>query len=93
MNVAIAYNTSSINPADLDLYLYKNDYTFGSASSVLASSTSSINVGQSSGSESLTVSNLAAGTYMINVNVFTQARLGASTTYSMTVNSQNACPN
>ena len=69
------------------------EYTFGSASSVLGSGTSTITVGQSAGAESLTVSSLAAGTYMINVNVFTQARLGDSASYSMTINSQTACPN
>lgn len=93
LNLALAYNTSAGNTADLDLYLYSNDYTFGSSSSVLGSSTNSINAGQTAGSETISISNLAAGTYMINVNVFTQSRLGASTTYSLSVNSQTACPN
>ena len=91
--MALNYSTaSSSSPADLDIYLYANDYTFGSASTVLGFSDDTIAVGQNSDTESFTISDLAAGTYMINVNVNTQARLGASANYSFTINSQNACP-
>ena len=93
LNISLAYTTTGGNPADLDLYLYANDYTFGQSDTVLASSTNSINSGESSDTESISLSSLAAGTYMININVYTKNRLGASANYTLTINSQPACPN
>ncbi|MEM7645398.1 MAG: hypothetical protein AAF203_00695 [Pseudomonadota bacterium] len=91
--MSLSYTTgSSASPADLDIYLYQNDYTFGSSSSVLGFSDDTIQVGETSDTETFTISDLAAGTYMINVNVNTSTRLGAPSTYSFSINSQNACP-
>lgn len=92
LTLALTYTTNSGNPADLDLYLYNNDYTFGSIDSVIGYSDKSISVGQSSGSESFTVNSLAAGTYMININVNTLQRLGAAANYNLRINGQIVCP-
>jgi hypothetical protein len=91
--LSLTYTTNSATPADLDIYLYKNKYTFGSASSVLGFSDDTILVGQSGDTETFTIDNLAAGTYMINVNVNTDLRLGSAANYSFSINGQNACPN
>lgn len=88
----LTYTTNSVSPADLDVYLYKNDYTFGDSKSVLGFSDDTILVGQSGDTETFSVSSLAAGTYMININVNTSARLGSAASYSFTINGQNACP-
>ncbi len=78
---------------DLDLYLYKSDYTYGEGSSILASST---NDGTSS--ESISVSNLPAGTYMINVMVYTAPLAGTSdvtwptNVYDLLVSGTRVCP-
>lgn len=90
--MVLNYTTTGGNPADLDIYLYKNDYTFGDVNSVLGFSDDTILVAQSADSETFTISNLAAGTYMININVNTLARLGSSADYNFTINGQNACP-
>ena len=92
-SVAMSYTTSGANTADLDLIVYDSDYTFGSKSDVVAISESTISAGQTSGNESISLPNLAAGTYMINVMVYTGARKGTSSNYNLTLNGQNACPN
>ena len=93
LTINLSYTAaSSSNPADLDLYLYDSDYTFGDCTDAVASSLNRISVGETSGSESISLGNLAAGTYMINVNVYTKNRLGTSAAYSLTINSQAACP-
>lgn len=93
LTIALNYTTLSGSPADLDLYLYQNEYTFGSASSVVGSSEATINVGTGAASETISLGTLAAGTYMININVNTAIRLGAAAQYSLTINGQLACPN
>ncbi len=93
LTLALTYTTSGVAPADLDLYLYTNNYVFGSVSSVLGSSENTINVGQTSGSESFSISGLPAGTYMINISVNTRVRLGSNSNYQLRINNQLACPN
>ncbi len=92
LTLSLTYTTNSLSPADLDLYLYRNNYIFGSEGTVLGFSDTTINVGQGSGAESFTVSNLPAGTYMININVNTRVRLGSAAQYELRVNNQLACP-
>jgi hypothetical protein len=78
---------------DLDLYLYREDYTYGESASMLASSQNS-----GTNNESITVSNLVAGTYMINVMVYTADLAGTSeaawptNVYDLTVNGTRICP-
>lgn len=91
-SMSMSYTTTAGNSADLDIYLYKNDYVFGELASVIAYSDDRIAVNQGSDSESFSVSGLAAGVYMINVNVYTKNRLGAGANYNMNINGSVACP-
>ena len=77
-NMALSYTTNSADPVDLNLYLYRTGYTFGSSNDVAGASENSISLGQSSGIESINLLSLAAGTYMININAYTGVRLGDS---------------
>jgi hypothetical protein len=78
---------------DLDLYLYREDYTYGETASMLANSQNS-----GTSNESITISNLVAGTYMINVMVYTAPLVGTSeaawptNVYDLTVNGTRICP-
>ena len=65
-NLTLDY--SATDAVDLDLYVYKTDYTFGSSASIVASSKNEGTT--SSGSESISTT-LDAGTYMINVFAYT----------------------
>lgn len=59
-NITLSFTGSG----DLDLYLYKEDYTFGTESSMQAYSVGN-NAG--GGTETISLNNLPAGNYMINV--------------------------
>ncbi len=81
---------------DLDLFLYANAYTYGSSSTMLGSS-----LQENTSSETISISNLAAGTYMINVMVFTGNLAGTpepwpSSGYDLTITnssgSNKICP-
>ncbi len=91
LTISLSYTTNPVTPADLNLYLYNSDYTFGSLADVVAFSENTISGG--SGSESISLTNLAAGTYMININVYTGDGLGSLANYNLLINGQNACPN
>jgi hypothetical protein len=93
LNIGLSYSTTPSSPADLNLYLYRRDYRFGSLSDVIGMSENTISNGSSSGTESISLGNLAPGIYMININVYTGVRLGSAADYNLTVNGQNACPN
>lgn len=70
--------------SDLDLYLYTENYTYGSSSSMVGASN------QSSGTtETITLSNLAAGTYMINVMNYSGT---GSNTYTLSSGAGQLCP-
>lgn len=83
--VHLGYSTST---ADLDLIVWNNGYAYGTASDIAASS-----INQSDGGDEDVSATLAAGTYMINVNVNTSIRRGSASTYTLTINGQAACPN
>ncbi|MCC6138004.1 MAG: hypothetical protein IT287_05190 [Bdellovibrionaceae bacterium] len=87
----LSYTTNPATPADLDLYLYSENYIFGGTS--LGSSTSNISVSTSSATEGISLTNLSAGYYMLNVRVDTGVRLGDAASYSMTLGGQALCPN
>ncbi|MEC9283535.1 MAG: PPC domain-containing protein, partial [Bdellovibrionota bacterium] len=73
---------------DLDLYLYKDDYTFGTESSMQAYSVGS-NAG--GGTETITLNNLAAGDYMINVlSDTTNGKF--SNSYTLEIPGGTSCP-
>lgn len=80
--------------ADLDLYLYNEDASFGDAADIVARSTGdpSAAVGNVE-AESVTVS-LAAGNYLINVNAYTGSPFNGAgpTQYSIKLGASNLCP-
>lgn len=92
-NLQLSYTTNSAAPADLDLYLYAESYNFLNDTNLKGSSTANVNIGTSSATETISLSSLAAGYYMINVRVDTGVRMGDSASYSMTLGGQSLCPN
>lgn len=70
---------------DLDLYLYSSNYTFGDSGSIIASSDAS-----GTGDESIST-NISAGTYMINVKVYTSPFISSTASYALTINGSKVC--
>jgi hypothetical protein len=96
----VSLTWSGSGSVDLDLYIYRAGYVFGSASSILAYDMRDAN-GSSSGSalgtsgNASVAPNLPAGQYMINVMAATgsmSSGITASTTYSLSVANHAACP-
>lgn len=73
--------------ANLDLYLYKQGYDFGSdnTDAVRTSTTAG-------GDESINLSGLSHGRYLLNVSVATAGGNPASTDYQIRVNGTQVCP-
>jgi len=87
----LAYTTNANQHADLELFVWKEGYTFGVEADLAAFSTQTSS--GTSGSEAISTS-LPAGNYMINVYVFTlNENLGLNTQYNLTIGGQKACPN
>lgn len=95
LTINLSYSTTSGNAANLDLYLYTYDYLFGNSNvtNMIGRSESSILNSASSGTEQISFSNLAAGTYMINVHYDTTGGIKSSASYSLNINSADKCPN
>lgn len=90
LNVGVSWSGASV--ADLDLYVYREGYTYGTTSTMATFDNDESLL--TSGNESVSAS-LSPGFYMINVMAYTgvYGSVGTfSTTYSLTVNSQPACP-
>jgi hypothetical protein len=90
LNLGLTWSGAGI--ADLDLYIYKTGYVFGTASTVAAKNDTETST--TSGSAPISTS-LAAGRYMINVMAYTGLYGGvttAATTYALTINGATACP-
>lgn len=90
LNLNLSWSGAGI--VDLDLYVYRVDYVFGTASTIAAKNDSESST--TSGTAAITAS-LAAGKYMINVMAYTGLYGGvttANTTYSLTINGATACP-
>lgn len=79
----LTHNDSS-GARDVDLYLYREDYTLFSSSKIIAAS----NEQNDGGTESISVTNLPAGRYLINVHYFQGP---VNQTYSLTL-TNNANP-
>ncbi|MEK7356045.1 MAG: hypothetical protein AAB250_06320, partial [Bdellovibrionota bacterium] len=78
--------------ADLDLYVYRTGYVFGTSSYMAAKNDAESST--TSGSAPISTS-LAAGRYMINVMAYTglYSSVGTyATTYALTINGSTACP-
>ncbi len=85
------YTTTPNPAADLDVYLFAENYVF--TKPALAQAKTAVVTSASSGTETITA-NLAAGYYMINVRVNTTGGvLGNAANYTMTLGGQSLCPN
>lgn len=99
LTVQLRYTTASANPADLDLYVYNSDYTYGSSTSMVGySQANRPNCGGNPNNciDSLeTVSASApAGWYMINVMAYTDpsgTNDGGASTYKIYVGGVRQC--
>lgn len=74
-------------PAQIDLYLYQDGYTFGSQSDIVRS-----DIQANSSNRSINLSGLAAGHYLLNVNVYTGNGNPAASSYQLFVNGTQVCP-
>lgn len=87
-------NWSGSDQVDLDLYLYREGYSFGYEPSMAAKSDGAA-VG-TSGSESITLPSLSSGYYMINIMAYTgiyETSAPRNTFYRLMINGSNTCPN
>jgi hypothetical protein len=96
----VSLNWSGSGSVDLDLFIYRPGYVFGSSSSMAAFDNRDA-LGSTTGSAIATTGsasvnpNLPAGLYIINVMAATgsmTANVTASTTYSLSVANHAACP-
>lgn len=78
-------------PSDLDLYLYKKDYRYGISSTIVRSSTGSFPESGGTGLESLNISNLSPGTYLINVKVKSDS-IESRALYYLEASGERLCP-
>lgn len=90
LTINLSYTTTAGNPANLDLILYPEDYSFGQNNPTGASK-NTISVGQGSGTEVIS-GTIPAGYYMIAINVNTQSGLGSAANYQLQINGAGVCP-
>ena len=91
LTVGLSWSGASV--ADLDLYIYQQGYTFGTSSSMVAKDDTQTST--TSGTATATAASLPAGRYMINVMAYTGiygSTGNRTTSYTMTINGQTACP-
>jgi hypothetical protein len=85
--------TPSHEATDLDLYLYNETYVFGDTTTMSGISNNSITcTGGSTCTRSLYVGSLPPGDYLLDVMVFTQYSAGSTSTYNITYNGGQICP-
>ena len=90
LDIVLNYTTSNANPADLDLYLYREGYTYGTTTDMAGQSRQSLRA--ASGTETINQA-VAPGFYIINVMAFTGTPgPGAAAQYNLTINGHTACP-
>ncbi len=80
--------------ADLDLYLYRQDYTFGSSGDMAGKSIASPTGGVTqTQTETITVA-LQPGNYLLNVNAYTGSGVSTMgpTNFTIKINGSNLCP-
>ena len=76
-------------PAELDIYLYRENYTFGNAADIFAQGP----IGLTPLSKSINLSGLPQGHYLFNINVYTgNGNPTSASTYQLFVNGVKACP-
>lgn len=88
--LSITLSWSGGSSIDMDLYLYKEAYTYGSTSSIILKSDTTSKA--TTGTESISAS-VAAGNYMINVMAYTGSLTTGTynTTYTLTINGTAVC--
>lgn len=72
------------NTSDLDLFLYREDFRFGESGDMISASNS-----DTEATETISLGNLAAGTYMINVMTYTGS---TPNTYTLSTAAGQLCP-
>ncbi len=82
---------SESKPTDLDLFLYKNEYVFGLSSDIISYSQKRFGETEM-GEETIDLSSLFAGDYMINVRAYTRYGVGQGARYYLKLNGANLCP-
>lgn len=88
---ALNYTTTPNPAADLDVYIFAENYVF--TKPALAQAKTAVVTSASSGTEPLNIS-LSPGYYMINIRVNTTGGvLGNAANYTMTLGGQSLCPN
>ncbi len=96
LSIAMSYTTTGAGSmaADLDMYLWTDEYIFGSsaATSIAGFSEGSISPSANSGSEFINLSSLPAGDYLLNIKYDTTNGIRSAANYSLTINSQSKCP-
>lgn len=93
-NFQLDYTTTPV-AADLNVYIFRNGYTFSNApsSTIAASATNNVTFTATSDTETISTS-LSAGWYMINIRADTTGGvLGSAASYRMTLNGSQLCPN
>ncbi len=97
ITINMTYSTTGGNAADLDIYLYKEGYTYGDASSdsIAAYSETTQSISAGTGAETISLSYLAGGTYLLNVVYDTTNGIRSSADYNLSVSSLggSVCPN
>lgn len=90
LNVSLVYDRAGATSADLDLYIYKTDYSYGVGSDLLTYSNKSRCPGTNceSANESVSVS-AAAGHYMINVMYYNDGPSTTATVYNLIIGGSN----
>jgi hypothetical protein len=79
--------------ADLDLFLYNEKARFGNSDDWVGVSSHIPNqIASMPEYETITLSNLAPGNYLINVHIHTADILGGPVTYTLKLNGSNLCP-
>jgi hypothetical protein len=81
--------TRTSGTGDLDLYLFREGYVFEDQSTIARSS--AVHTGNPA-TETINLSGLAPGHYMMNVRVFTKNGNPGPTGYQITVNGSGVCP-
>lgn len=91
LSVVLDYDLAGLTTADLDLYIYKDGYTFGVGDDLAVYSNKSRGVasGEENGYESVSKS-LAAGHYIINVMYYNHGVAKPATIYNLIVSSASS---
>jgi hypothetical protein len=84
---------SEANSPDLDLYIFKEDYVVDESETLVGAADKTRSTESPKGTETVTISSLPAGNYMIMVKAYTTVNFsGGSATYDLKIGSDYLCP-